>query len=55
MDGKRMYDSLLHYQDWPKYQRLAIDLEYEEDPDDAYSSILPEKGVNLLHLGTLPF
>lgn len=40
------------YQDRPKYQRLVIDFEYGENPDDAYSSIPYEKGANLiLHLG----
>jgi leukotriene-A4 hydrolase len=38
--------------DRPKYQRLVIDFEPGEDPDDAYSSIPYEKGSNfLLYLG----
>ena len=41
------------YEDNPKYQRLVIDFETGEDPDDAYSRIPYEKGSNLiLHLGT---
>ena len=38
--------------DRPKYQRLQIDFEKGEDPDDAYSDVPYEKGANfLLHLG----
>ena len=41
-----------NYVDKPKYQRLVIDFEPGEDPDDAYSSIPYEKGSNfLLYLG----
>jgi len=36
----------------PKYQRLVIEFDKGEDPDDAYSSVAYEKGSNLLlHLG----
>lgn len=51
--GRRaLRDSLEGYKDRPKYQRLVIDFNYGEDPDDAYSSIPYEKGANLiLHLG----
>ncbi|KAF8584943.1 hypothetical protein K439DRAFT_1646747 [Ramaria rubella] len=45
---KDLEDSLEGYKDRPKYQRLVIDFEYGEDPDDAYSSIPYEKGANLL-------
>lgn len=49
---KALKDSLEGYKDQPKYQRLIIDFEYGENPDDAYSSIPYEKGANLiLHLG----
>ena len=45
-------DDLKDYADRPKYQRLIIDFEIGEDPDDAYSKIPYEKGSNLLlHLG----
>ncbi|KAF8168402.1 hypothetical protein B0H34DRAFT_685291 [Crassisporium funariophilum] len=48
---KALVDSLKLYEDRPKYQRLVIDFEVGEDPDDAYSSIAYEKGANLiLHL-----
>lgn len=50
--SKALTDALKGYQDRPKYQRLMIDFERGEDPDDAYSSIPYEKGANLiLHLG----
>jgi len=39
---------LSNYADRPKYQRLVIDFEPGEDPDDAYSSIPYEKGSNFL-------
>ena len=49
---KALTESLQQYQDRPKYQRLVIDFERGEDPDDAYSSIPYEKGSNfILHLG----
>ena len=47
-----MYDSLKSYANNPKYQRLVIEFEEGEDPDEAYSSIPYEKGANfILHLG----
>ncbi|KDQ55005.1 hypothetical protein JAAARDRAFT_60446 [Jaapia argillacea MUCL 33604] len=49
--SKALRDALEGYQDRPKYQRLVIEFEMGEDPDDAYSSIPYEKGANfLLHL-----
>lgn len=49
-----LYEALGNYVDRPKYQRLVIDFEPGEDPDDAYSSIPYEKGSNfLLYLGEL--
>jgi leukotriene-A4 hydrolase len=49
---KSLNDSLASYKDRPKYQRLYIEFERGEDPDDAYSTIPYEKGANfLLHLG----
>jgi len=43
--------SLKEYEHQPKYQRLIIDFEFGEDPDDAYSSVPYEKGANfILHL-----
>ncbi|KAI0245676.1 hypothetical protein BJV78DRAFT_1277392 [Lactifluus subvellereus] len=41
-------EALSNYVDRPKYQRLVIDFEPGEDPDDAYSSIPYEKGSNFL-------
>jgi leukotriene-A4 hydrolase len=50
--SKALYDSLRTYNDRPKYQRLIIEFEAGEDPDEAYSSIPYEKGANfILHLG----
>lgn len=47
-----MTEALKYYSDKPKYQRLVIDFEKGEDPDDAYSSVPYEKGSNfLLYLG----
>ncbi|KAF9463241.1 hypothetical protein BDZ94DRAFT_1259460 [Collybia nuda] len=46
--AKPLHDSLMHYKDRTKYQRLVIDFDYGEDPDDAYSSVPYEKGANLL-------
>ncbi|KAI0271734.1 hypothetical protein BC834DRAFT_950104 [Gloeopeniophorella convolvens] len=43
-----LYEALANYQNKPKYQRLVIDFEAGEDPDDAYSSIPYEKGSNFL-------
>ena len=52
---KSLIDSLKLYEDRPKYQRLVIDFEPGEDPDDAYSRVPYEKGSNfLLHLGVFP-
>lgn len=49
---KSLVDALKLYEDRPKYQRLVIDFERGEDPDDAYSRIPYEKGSDfLLHLG----
>jgi|SRR5882762_7336223 len=49
---KGLYDDLVRYNDQPKYQRLVIDFERGEDPDDAYSHVPYEKGGNfLLYLG----
>jgi leukotriene-A4 hydrolase len=50
--AKSLGDALREYENRPKYQRLYIDFEAGEDPDDAYSTIPYEKGANfLLHLG----
>ena len=49
---KSLADALKLYKDKPKYQRLVIEFEKGEDPDDAYSNIPYEKGANfLLYLG----
>ncbi|KZT68834.1 hypothetical protein DAEQUDRAFT_745556 [Daedalea quercina L-15889] len=49
--AKSLKDDLELYKDRPKYQRLVIDFEKGEDPDDAYSKVPYEKGSNLiLHL-----
>jgi leukotriene-A4 hydrolase len=49
---KSLVDALKLYEDKPKYQRLVIDFEKGEDPDDAYSRIPYDKGANLiLHIG----
>ncbi|THH04799.1 hypothetical protein EW145_g5260 [Phellinidium pouzarii] len=45
---KALQDALKEYKDKPKYQRLIIDFEIGEDPDDAYSSVPYEKGANLI-------
>ncbi|KAF8139623.1 peptidase family M1-domain-containing protein [Boletus edulis] len=48
---KGLDDDLARYVSRPKYQRLQIDFEKGEDPDDAYSVVPYEKGANfLLHL-----
>ncbi|KAH0838779.1 hypothetical protein J3R83DRAFT_7155 [Lanmaoa asiatica] len=48
---KGLDDDLARYADRPKYQRLQIDFEKGEDPDDAYSDVPYEKGANfLLHI-----
>ncbi|KAJ2962575.1 hypothetical protein NUW54_g14331 [Trametes sanguinea] len=44
-------NALKQYTSRPKYQRLVIDFDVGEDPDDAYSTVPYEKGANfLLHL-----
>ena len=51
---KALVDALKLYEDEgrPRYQRLVIEFEKGEDPDEAYSRIPYEKGSNfLLHLG----
>ena len=49
---KGLYDALKSYDSRPKYQRLVVDFETGEDPDDAYSEVPYEKGANfLLYLG----
>ena len=50
---KSLVDDLKRYEDQPKYQRLVIEFEKGEDPDDAYSQVPYEKGANfLLYLGS---
>jgi leukotriene-A4 hydrolase len=52
--AKSLVDDLERYADVQRYQRLVIDFETGEDPDDAYSQVPYEKGANLiLHLGRL--
>lgn len=55
--GQRgLNDALEQYQDRPRYQRLVIEFNRGEDPDDAYSGVAYEKGSNLLlHLGMYHF
>ncbi|CCM06484.1 uncharacterized protein FIBRA_08753 [Fibroporia radiculosa] len=48
VESRSMYDDLKRYKDHPKYQRLVIEFEKGEDPDDAYSRIPYDKGANLL-------
>jgi leukotriene-A4 hydrolase len=43
-----LYEALENHVDKPKYQRLVIDFEPGEDPDEAYSSVPYEKGANFL-------
>jgi leukotriene-A4 hydrolase len=51
---KGLQDDLELYVDRPKYQRLVIEFEKGEDPDDAYSRVPYDKGANLiLHLGEI--
>jgi leukotriene-A4 hydrolase len=46
-----LVNALKDYENQPKYQRLVIDFEFGEDPDDAYSTVPYEKGANfILHL-----
>ena len=50
---KGLDDDLARYANQPKYQRLQIEFEKGEDPDEAYSDVPYEKGANfLLYLGT---
>ena len=50
--SKGLYDDLKLYESTPRYQRLQIDFEYGENPDDAYSTIPYDKGANfLLYIG----
>lgn len=52
--AKALVDHLARYSDLPRYQRLVIDFEAGENPDDAYSRVPYDKGANLiLHLGAL--
>ena len=44
-----LHEALKGYANTPKYQRLVVDFEYGEDPDDAYSSIPYEKGSNFIY------
>ncbi|KAI0757548.1 metalloprotease [Daedaleopsis nitida] len=49
--AKALRDALERYSSNPRYQRLVIDFETGEDPDDAYSTVPYEKGANfILHL-----
>ena len=49
---KNLQDDLKRFQDRPRYQRLVIDFDKTEDPNDAYSRVPYEKGANfLLYLG----
>ena len=49
---KDLTDTLQEYADRPKYQRLVIQFDVGEDPEDAYSTIPYEKGSNfILHIG----
>jgi leukotriene-A4 hydrolase len=51
--SKYLYDDLkLYEQRNKKYQKLQIEFEKGENPDDAYSSVPYDKGANfLLHIG----
>lgn len=52
--SKGLYDDLKENADKPKYQRLLIEFERGENPDDAYTTIPYEKGANfLLYLGNI--
>ncbi|TDL22284.1 hypothetical protein BD410DRAFT_770293 [Rickenella mellea] len=46
--SKSLQSALKQFESRPKYQRLVIDFDFGEDPDDAYSTIPYEKGSNLL-------
>ncbi|THV01236.1 hypothetical protein K435DRAFT_963588 [Dendrothele bispora CBS 962.96] len=45
---KGLVDDLAQYNNRPKYQRLLVDFEKGEDPDDAYSRVPYDKGANLI-------
>ena len=50
--AKGLADALKLHEDQPRYQRLVVDFERGEDPDDAYSRVPYDKGANLiLHIG----
>jgi leukotriene-A4 hydrolase len=51
--SKMLYDDLKFYEQRnKKYQRLQIEFERGENPDDAYSGVPYEKGANfILHIG----
>ena len=52
---KALDDALKLYEDIPKYQRLVIDFDVGENPDDAYSDVPYVKGSNfILYLGVSP-
>ncbi|KIP01983.1 hypothetical protein PHLGIDRAFT_112533 [Phlebiopsis gigantea 11061_1 CR5-6] len=49
--SKALHDALKLYESQPRYQRLVIDFEKGEDPDDSYSRVPYDKGSNfLLHI-----
>lgn len=53
---KGLQDDLKLHTQTPKYQRLVIEFEKGEDPDDAYSRVPYDKGANfLLYLGGSSF
>ncbi|KAI0809133.1 peptidase family M1-domain-containing protein [Irpex lacteus] len=45
---KSLEDALKLYENQTKYQRLVIEFEKGEDPDDAYSRVPYDKGANLI-------
>ncbi|KAK7684336.1 hypothetical protein QCA50_012660 [Cerrena zonata] len=45
---KNLQDDLKRFSDRPRYQRLVIDFDKSEDPNDAYSRVPYEKGSNFL-------
>lgn len=54
--AKSLSDSLVGYNNRPKYRRLVVPFETGEDPGDAFSRVPYEKGANLLlHLGDFMF
>ncbi|KAJ7743783.1 peptidase family M1-domain-containing protein [Mycena metata] len=46
--AKALVDDLSRYASTPRYQRLVIEFQKGEDPDDAYSRVPYEKGSNLI-------